>query len=58
MVRQVCFYPTLLSLHTDLMGRIYREFDPQSPETTIPSQLESWMREKNLIRHEHPISDA
>ncbi len=40
------------------MGRIYREFDPQSPETTIPSQLESWMREKNLIRHEHPISDA
>ena len=30
------------------MGRIYRGFDPQSPETTIPRQLESWMGERRI----------
>jgi hypothetical protein len=33
---------TLRALNTDLMGRIYRAFDPQSPGETIPSQLKSW----------------
>lgn len=35
---------TLRALQTDLMGRIYRAFDPQSPKASIKSQLQSWMR--------------
>lgn len=40
---------TLRALQTDLMGRIYRTFDPQSPQKSIPSQLRSWMAEKHLL---------
>jgi nucleoside 2-deoxyribosyltransferase len=40
---------TLRALPTDLVGRIYRTFDPQSPRESIPSQLQSWMTEKRLL---------
>ncbi|MDP9099581.1 MAG: hypothetical protein M3N48_11410 [Verrucomicrobiota bacterium] len=43
---------TLRALHTDLLGRIYRGFDPESPATSIPRELESWMREKQLLKRE------
>jgi hypothetical protein len=33
---------TLRALHTDLVGKLYREFDPQDPERTIPPQIDSW----------------
>jgi hypothetical protein len=39
---------TLRALHTDLVGKLYREFDPQSPEETIPPQIDRWLRDKGL----------
>jgi len=40
---------TLKSLQTDLVGKLYRNFDPQHPGKTIPIQLEGWLRDKGLI---------
>ena len=34
---------TLKTLHTDLIGKLYREFDPHSPRTTIGSALRNWI---------------
>ena len=39
---------TLRALHTDLVGKLYREFDPQKPEETIPSQVDHWLTDKGL----------
>jgi len=40
---------TLKTLHSDIMGRLYRQFDPQDPAGSIPSELGAWMRDKGLI---------
>lgn len=40
---------TLRHLHTDIVGKLYRDFDPQDPKGTIPRQIESWLRDKGLI---------
>ncbi len=40
---------TLKNLHTDIIGKLYRNFDPQNPEGTIPDQMENWLRDKGLI---------
>lgn len=40
---------TLRALSTDLTGKLYRSFDPQSPETSIPAELEKWMRDRHLL---------
>lgn len=40
---------TLDSLHTDLIGRLYESFDPQSPATSIPPVLEKWLRDRQII---------
>jgi hypothetical protein len=40
---------TLRSLHTDLVGKLYKPFDPQDPGSTIPSQIQHWLEDKNLI---------
>ena len=40
---------TLKTLHTDLIGKLYKIFDPQDAENTIPPELEKWLRDKNLI---------
>lgn len=39
---------TLKTLQTDLMGKLYREFDPQDPRNTIPVQLQKWLRDKGM----------
>ncbi|MFM9903516.1 MAG: hypothetical protein ACKVQJ_02965 [Pyrinomonadaceae bacterium] len=51
MGKHVCLLKdmTLPSLHTDLVGRLYRPFDPQNAEASIPPQLTSWMKDKRLI---------
>jgi hypothetical protein len=41
---------TLPALPTDIIGRLYEEFDTQHPEKTIPAALEKWMRNKKLIK--------
>jgi len=40
---------TLSTLQTDLIGKLYRSFDPQSPEESIPPELEKWLRDKDII---------
>ena len=39
---------TLRALHTDLVGKLYKEFDPQHPERTIPGQIDRWLTDKGL----------
>jgi hypothetical protein len=39
---------TLQALHTDLVGKLYREFNPQKPTTTIPREIEKWLTDKGL----------
>lgn len=41
---------TLPSLHSDLVGRLYEEFDTQKPEESIPPVLEKWLKDKEMIR--------
>jgi hypothetical protein len=44
---------TLKTLHTDLIGRVYKEFDPQTPDTTIPTQLTAWLKDKGFFKEDH-----
>ncbi|MDQ3816298.1 MAG: hypothetical protein M3362_01240 [Acidobacteriota bacterium] len=51
MGKDVCLLKdrTLRTLHTDLVGRLYRTFDPQDPITSIPIELTKWMKDKGKI---------
>ena len=40
---------TLRTLHTDLVGKLYKVFDPYDPETTISGSLKQWLNDKGLI---------
>jgi hypothetical protein len=40
---------TLATLHTDLVGKLYRTFDPQEPVETIEPEVSKWMRDKGII---------
>ena len=40
---------TLKSLQTDLTGKLYKEFDPQDIENTLPKQIEKWLSDKGII---------
>lgn len=41
---------TLTALHSDLTGRLYQSFDTQSPEETIPSVLEKWLVDREIVQ--------
>jgi hypothetical protein len=49
--KPICFLKdkNLRALHTDLIGKLYRAFDPQDPAATIPQALSGWLRDKGLI---------
>lgn len=49
--KQVCLLKDkyLKGLHTDLIGKIYKTFDPQDPIATIPPELTKWMQDKKII---------
>ena len=40
---------TLRTLSSDLIGKLYYEFDIQDVETTIPIQVEKWLKDKRII---------
>jgi nucleoside 2-deoxyribosyltransferase len=40
---------TLQQLHTDLVGKLYRVFDPQDIASTIPSEVQKWLKDKGLV---------
>lgn len=39
---------TLNSLHSDLVGKLYHEYDFQNPETTLPVVLKQWIKDKEI----------
>lgn len=49
--RPICLLKdqTLTTLQSDLVGKLYRSFDPQDPTGSIPKVLESWMRDKDIL---------
>ena len=49
--KPVCFVKekTLPKLTTDLIGKVYYEFDIQNVETTLPPQVEKWLRDNRII---------
>jgi hypothetical protein len=40
---------TLRNLQADLVGKLYKEFDPQNPGATIPPALTKWMKDRGII---------
>jgi hypothetical protein len=49
--RPVCYLKdkTLPSLQSDLIGKLYRQFDAHDPGGTIPMALTKWMRDRGLL---------
>ena len=39
---------TLMSLHSDLVGKLYKPFDPQNPIKSIPPVLRQWLADKGF----------
>jgi len=40
---------TLKNLNTDLIGKLYKVFDPQDISKSIAPQLQRWLKDKNII---------
>ena len=40
---------TLRTLHTDLVGKLYRQFDAMAAERTIEENLTRWLRDRELV---------
>jgi hypothetical protein len=40
---------TLTTLQPDLVGKLYRQFDPQRIKQTIKRELEKWLRDQGLL---------
>lgn len=40
---------TLTTLPTDLIGKLYREFDPQNPSETITRKISEWLSDKRIV---------
>ena len=49
--RSVCLLKdkNLKTLHTDLIGKLYKSFDTQAPSETIPPELEKWLRDLGIV---------
>lgn len=45
---------TLTTLHADLVGKLYKVFDPLDPVATIPQELSRWLRDKGLGKGAQP----
>jgi len=40
---------TLKTLHADLVGKLYKAFDPQDPINSIPIEISKWLKDKQII---------
>lgn len=49
--KEVCLLKdrTLEKLQTDIIGKLYRGFDPQDPHGTIPSEITKWLSDKKIV---------
>jgi hypothetical protein len=52
MDKRVCLLKdrTLPTLQADLVGKLYREFEPQDPSGTIPPALTAWLTDRGLSK--------
>lgn len=50
--KKVCILKdkNLKTLHADLVGKLYKPFDPIEPEKTVPKHLKGWLQDKDIIR--------
>lgn len=46
----------LQTLHADLLGKLYKPFDPQNPEKTIPDELSKWLYDKKIVERK-PLTE-
>jgi hypothetical protein len=48
--KDLCFLKdkTLARLNSDLIGKLYNDFDTYDPQTGIPPQIEKWLKDRNL----------
>jgi hypothetical protein len=51
MKKPVCLLKdqTLQTLQTDLVGKLYKEFDPLDPGKTIPDEISKWLSDKEIV---------
>jgi hypothetical protein len=40
---------TLQTLQADLAGKLYKQFDPHDPESTLPDQLNKWLEDNGIV---------
>ncbi len=40
---------TMSTLQTDLLGELYKSFDPQDPKGSIPAEIEKWLKDKEMV---------
>jgi hypothetical protein len=52
MKKPVCLLKdqTLKTLQTDLVGKLYRTFDPQDPVNSIAPELTQWLKDKGMLK--------
>jgi hypothetical protein len=51
LAKPVCFLKdrTLRTMPSDLIGKLYRSFDPQGPARSIPPELRKWCKDQGII---------
>lgn len=49
---------TLKLLHTDMVGKLYRPFDPQRAAETIPGSLLGWIKDKGIPLQVEPLAQS
>jgi hypothetical protein len=49
--RNICLLKdkNLPQMQSDLIGKLYRPFDPLNIPGTLPNELEKWMKDKGII---------
>ncbi len=40
---------TLETLQSDLVGKLYKNFDLKNPNKTIPTEISKWLSDKGII---------
>ena len=40
---------TIKTMPTDLIGKLYKEFDTQDAKKTIPAVLTKWLKDRSII---------
>lgn len=57
--KPVCYLKdrTLEALQTDIIGKLYKQFDPYDPIGTIPTELAKWLLDKGIVKKKVKIEE-